>query len=282
MTSRAHAGHCCLRRPRSERETDAGRAAACGRFAPLDTRAEFLTFPEYTTAIGAEIGRRCKASATTNPTRCSCSTSPTASSSARASRSGSRPATMVVCDRYLASSIAYGEAQGVDRGVAARDPAPPAAAVADDASRHPAGGVAEAQEGGARQVRARHAAAWPRARQLPAAGGRRRTGCGSTGEQDKDAVTRRSSARFGHDSGCCKRPHFRDSASRSTRAHASSVAPVVAHIVDQHDDRGDRWARSADGPLASRRGVERERLSYVAVALSRGKRDLWRRGPRRG
>ena len=34
--------------------------------------------------------------------------------------------TVVVCDRYLASSIAYGEAQGLDAGVAARHPALPA------------------------------------------------------------------------------------------------------------------------------------------------------------
>ena len=53
---------------------------------------------------------------------------------------------MVVCDRYLASSIAYGEAQGVDAGVADRDPAVPAAAVADDPARHAAGRVAHAQE----------------------------------------------------------------------------------------------------------------------------------------
>ena len=41
---------------------------------------------------------------------------------------------ILVCDRYTASSIAYGEAQGLDSGMARRDPEIPAAAGADDSS----------------------------------------------------------------------------------------------------------------------------------------------------
>ncbi len=89
---------------------------------------------------------RCRASATTSPTRCSCSTSPIASSSGRASSAWLAAGTMVVCDRYLASSIAYGEAQGVDAAWLTEIQRLPAAAVADDPARHPAGRVADAQE----------------------------------------------------------------------------------------------------------------------------------------
>jgi dTMP kinase len=77
-------------------------------------RAEFLTFPEYTTAIGAEIrralhGERDYAADTLQLLYI-------------ANRFEFKPridawlaeGTMVVCDRYLASSIAYGEAQGAD------------------------------------------------------------------------------------------------------------------------------------------------------------------------
>ena len=77
-------------------------------------KTEFLTFPAYETAIGTEIdyalhGQRDYAPDTLQLLYI-------------ANRFEFRPkieswlaaGTMVVCDRYLASSIAYGEAQGVD------------------------------------------------------------------------------------------------------------------------------------------------------------------------
>jgi dTMP kinase len=77
-------------------------------------QAEFLTFPEYTTAIGQEIGRALKGERDYQPD--------TLQLLYIANRFEFRPkieswlasGTMVVCDRYLASSIAYGDAQGVD------------------------------------------------------------------------------------------------------------------------------------------------------------------------
>lgn len=76
--------------------------------------AEFLTFPEYTTDIGKEIGRALNGERDYQPD--------TLQLLYVANRFEFRPqimswlesGTMVVCDRYLASSIAYGEAQGVD------------------------------------------------------------------------------------------------------------------------------------------------------------------------
>jgi dTMP kinase len=76
--------------------------------------AEFLTFPEYTTAIGTEIGHALQGQRDYQPD--------TLQLLYIANRFEFRPrildwleaGTMVVCDRYLASSIAYGEAQGVD------------------------------------------------------------------------------------------------------------------------------------------------------------------------
>jgi dTMP kinase len=90
----------------AERLLDAFRSA--GR------SAEFLTFPEYTTAIGQEIGRALKGERDYQPD--------TLQLLYIANRFEFRPrieawlqaGTMIVCDRYLASSIAYGEAQGVD------------------------------------------------------------------------------------------------------------------------------------------------------------------------
>ena len=77
-------------------------------------QAEFVTFPEYTTHIGEEIGRALKGERDYQPD--------TLQLLYIANRFEFKPrieswlasGTMVVCDRYLASSIAYGEAQGVD------------------------------------------------------------------------------------------------------------------------------------------------------------------------
>ena len=77
-------------------------------------QAEFLTFPAYDTAIGEEIERALHGQRDYQPD--------TLQLLYIANRFEFRPkidawlaaGTMVVCDRYLASSIAYGEAQGVD------------------------------------------------------------------------------------------------------------------------------------------------------------------------
>ena len=96
----------------SGKQTQAERLLAAFRAAGRN--AEFLTFPEYTTAIGEEIDRALQGEREYQPD--------TLQLLYIANRFEFRPrinewleaGTMVVCDRYLASSIAYGEAQGVD------------------------------------------------------------------------------------------------------------------------------------------------------------------------
>jgi len=96
----------------SGKQTQAERLLAAFRAAGL--RAEFLTFPEYTTAIGTEIGHALQGARHYDPD--------TLQLLYIANRFEFRPqilqwldeGRMVVCDRYLASSIAYGEAQGLD------------------------------------------------------------------------------------------------------------------------------------------------------------------------
>jgi len=75
---------------------------------------EFLSFPEYPTAIGAEIGQALKGERDYEPD--------TLQLLYIANRYEFRPrmrqwlaaGAIVICDRYLASSVAYGEAQGLD------------------------------------------------------------------------------------------------------------------------------------------------------------------------
>ena len=96
----------------SGKQTQAERLLAAFRAADLG--AEFLTFPEYTTAIGTEIGHALQGERHYDPE--------TLQLLYIANRFEFRPQIMqwldaghmVVCDRYLASSIAYGEAQGLD------------------------------------------------------------------------------------------------------------------------------------------------------------------------
>lgn len=77
-------------------------------------RVEFLSFPEYRTAIGAEIGHALHGERSYE--------ADTLQLLYIANRYEFRPRlaewlaaeAVVICDRYLASSIAYGEAQGLD------------------------------------------------------------------------------------------------------------------------------------------------------------------------
>ena len=96
----------------SGKQTQAEQLAAALR--ATNRRVEFLSFPEYRTAIGAEIGRALHGEREYAPD--------TMQLLYVANRYEFRPrilewlagGAIVVCDRYLASSVAYGEAQGLD------------------------------------------------------------------------------------------------------------------------------------------------------------------------
>ncbi len=162
----------------SGKQTQAERLAAAFRAA--GHRVDELSFPDYHTAIGAEIGnalqgRREYAADTMQLLYI-------------ANRYEYRPqieewlaaGAMVICDRYLASSIAYGEAQGLDSAwLIDTQRHLPQPSVTHPA-RHSAGRVAAAQAGRPRQVRARPGAAGPGSLELPAAERRRRLGAAST------------------------------------------------------------------------------------------------------
>jgi dTMP kinase len=75
-----------------------------------------LSFPDYQTAIGSEIGRALRGerdySADVMQLLYVANRYEWKGQILRAKDAG----TILVCDRYLASSVAYGEAQGLDRG----------------------------------------------------------------------------------------------------------------------------------------------------------------------
>ena len=96
----------------SGKQTQAERLVAALRAGGADV--QFLSFPDYQTPIGAEIGRALRGERAYTPD--------TLQLLYVANRYEYRPLIertlaaggIVVCDRYLASSIAYGEAQGLD------------------------------------------------------------------------------------------------------------------------------------------------------------------------
>ena len=96
----------------SGKQTQAERLLAAFRSA--GRTAEFLTFPEYTTAIGAEIGRALQGEREYQADTLQLLYIANRFEFRTRINDWLEAGTMVVCDRYLASSIAYGEAQGVD------------------------------------------------------------------------------------------------------------------------------------------------------------------------
>jgi dTMP kinase len=96
----------------SGKQTQAERLLAAFRSAGRN--AEFLTFPEYTTRIGAEIGSALRGERDYEPDTLQLLYIANRFEFRRRINDWLEAGTMVVCDRYLASSIAYGEAQGLD------------------------------------------------------------------------------------------------------------------------------------------------------------------------
>ena len=77
-----------------------------------------LSFPDYETPIGAEISQGAARRARVRADVMQLLYVANRYEKRGTSSSGSPRASILICDRYLASSIAYGEAQGLDAGVA--------------------------------------------------------------------------------------------------------------------------------------------------------------------
>lgn len=85
-----------------------GRLTAAGRTVRL------LSFPDYKTVIGAEIGRALRGERDYGPDVMQLLYVANRYEFKKEILRDTDAGTIVVCDRYLASSVAYGEAQGLD------------------------------------------------------------------------------------------------------------------------------------------------------------------------
>ena len=182
---------------------------------------------------------------------------------------------MVVCDRYLASSIAYGEAQGLDPAWLRDDPAPPAAAVADAAARHPAGGLAAAQAARRATSSSATCRCW-RACATAICARRQAAGLGAHRRRSRTRTPWRGGAQRGPVTtrAAVSARTSRDARASSTRAHASSVAPVVATSSTSTTPvrEGDAAWRPRDAPRhAGLRGRGRTPRARCGGAASAGR-----------
>lgn len=75
-----------------------------------------LSFPDYATVIGGEIGRALRGERAYAPDVMQLLYVANRYEWKQEIEEARRVGTIVVCDRYLASSVAYGEAQGLDAG----------------------------------------------------------------------------------------------------------------------------------------------------------------------
>jgi dTMP kinase len=96
----------------SGKQTQAARLLAALR--ETTGQAHFLSFPDYETAIGAEIGRALRGDRDYAADVMQLLYIANRYEYRRSIEEWLRAGGSVVCDRYLASSIAYGEAQGLD------------------------------------------------------------------------------------------------------------------------------------------------------------------------
>ena len=96
----------------SGKQTQAERLAA--RLRDAGRTVHFLSFPDYETAIGAEIGRALHGERDYASDVMQLLYVANRYEHRRAIEAWMREGGVVICDRYLASSVAYGEAQGLD------------------------------------------------------------------------------------------------------------------------------------------------------------------------
>jgi dTMP kinase len=97
----------------SGKQTQAERLAAA--FREQGDAVELLSFPDYDTAIGSEIGRALRGEHEYAPDAMQLLYIANRYEYRPRVESALESGGVIVCDRYLASSIAYGEAQGLDR-----------------------------------------------------------------------------------------------------------------------------------------------------------------------
>ncbi len=174
---------------------------------------------------------------------------------------------VVICDRYIASSIAYGEAHGLDAAWLSEIqrflPAPHLTILLDIAP----GDGGRTEGGRARSIRARPGPARPASARAIAGRPPRPAGCGSKGSAGRPRSPPTSSGRSRHDSGCRHRADIRGaSGSKHARARLDR-RPGRAHVV--HEDDPQPFDVSASHGSRRARAQTRSRTLPCRAAAGR-------------
>ena len=200
-----------------------------------------LSFPTTRRPLGWRSERRWPASATSVPKSCSCSTLRTVRVQA-AARSWLAAGDVVVCDRYRASSVAYGEAQGLDAAWLEdiqRDLPPATVTVLLDIA--PETAVARKQSG--RDRYERDLGLLARVRESYLAPGARRAGSSSTRSSRVRPWRQRSRRPSCHGSRDRQRPDAADPRLEQHRAARIERRARRHHVVDQDDSSAAEGGR---------------------------------------
>ncbi len=265
-----------LRGARPERQGNPGGAAPRGSSKRPGRRVEALTFPDDATPIGREIRAELASGHRWQPDVMQLLYVANRHERKPTIVSWLEAGAVVICDRYLASSVAYGEAFGLDPAWLVdmqrylpqpdltcsstsrprpRSPASSRAAIATNATPRCSAGCARATAGRRRPPR---------------------TGRCIDGEQPKDVVARRRhrrrpiTARATVTARTSAAP-----AARSTAAHASSVAPVVITSSTSTTTR----PAIASIVARCRAAVDQRPRRHPAGASAKAPRTLRRRAP---
>ena len=159
----------------SGKETQAQRLRE--RLREAGHKVRLLSFPDYGTSIGEEIARALQGEREYGADVMQLLFVANRHERREAILEWIAGGLILLCDRYRASSIAYGEAQGLDDYLARRHSALPSAGRPDDLHRHRTGNGSEAQSPRPGSLRIGPVIARARASKLSAPG--RRAGLGS-------------------------------------------------------------------------------------------------------
>ena len=219
---------------------------------------QLLSFPDYATPIGSEIFKALHGERDYPPDVMQLLYVANRGEKRAQIESWIAAGVVVICDRYVASSIAYGEAHGIDAAwlgeIQRFLPAP----APDDPARHRARDRGRPQGGGARPLRARSRAAGARPRELPPPGRRGQLGAPRRRAREGETSRPTSFARSRHDSGCRHRADVRRARrAQHLRARLERRARR-AHVVHQNDPQSLE-------PWPGARAPERKRVPHVRV-----------------
>ena len=196
---------------------------------------ELLSFPDYQTAIGGEIHRALHGERDYPADVMQLLYVANRYETRKRIDSWLSEGRVILCDRYTASSIAYGEAQGLDRAMARGHPALSAGADLTILLDIPPEVAVQRKRADRDRYERDLDLLDPRPRQLPDTGGECGLGAAARRPPQGQTSAPMCGRRSRRDSGCRKRPNFSRPRRRQRPGACLQRRPRRADVVHQHD-----------------------------------------------